>query len=127
MKLALVLTACLLSSGVFTKEIGKAADPKALALSIQTCSGLGNCQQEQAGIAIDYGYVCNDPRNCYTVSEFIHFDNQDQKMLNVILINQIPNAGDYAGWGVTVNGNAVNMNYGPSNGARLYITACTTF
>ena len=86
MKLALVLTACLLSSGVFTKEIGKATDPKALALSIQTCSGLGNCQQEQAGIAIDYGYVCNDPRNCYTVSEFIHFDNQDQKMLNVILI-----------------------------------------
>jgi len=71
MKLALILAVCLLSSGVYTKEIGKAADPKALALNIQTCTAPGNCQQEQAGIVIDHGYVCNDPRNCYTVSTFL--------------------------------------------------------
>ena len=68
MKVALILAACLLSSGVYTREIGKAeAEPKGLGLTIQTCTALGNCQTENAGIVIDVGYPCNDPRNCNTV------------------------------------------------------------
>ena len=62
-------------NGVYTKEIPKeeTGSSRALNLPMQICTALNNCQQQQAGLVIDYHWTgCTDPKACNYVIIILH-------------------------------------------------------